>query len=404
LASDNLGSMWLNGCGLTDLDISGCTVSNGLYITAQNNTGLSQAVIEDLLAFLDGEGITGGTLDITNTVTPNAASLAYITSLQGKSWTITYDEDEITVQFSSTASSGAEATTPATIAVVLSGALSEDVTVAFILGGTATAGTDYTAPDPLSLTIPAGATSANISIPITNDSVDEGNETIILTLTSVTAGDAVLGTNTVHTYTIIEDDTTVDGLLAYFPCNEGSGSTLTDTYNDNVLTGANGLVWATGHGDNTYSLDPYTVQYRIANGSIANLTGLSAMSMCWWVYSPAAAIGAVIYFTGGLHITKSDSNQNEINGFNCHSSTMSLNAWHHVALVLNGSAWQWYIDGVADNSGTYSITYPTANNAQFGGYDGDVYRYRGYINDFYLFNRVITADEVIACMNNTLLS
>ena len=60
-----------------------------------------------------------------------------------------------------------------TFAVTLSAASGLDVTVPYTLSGTATAGTDYTEPDPRSVTIAAGQTRANIAIPVAGDEVDE---------------------------------------------------------------------------------------------------------------------------------------------------------------------------------------------------------------------------------------
>ena len=69
-----------------------------------------------------------------------------------------------------------------TFAVTLSAVSGLDVTVPYTLAGTATAGTDYTEPDPRSVTIAAGTTQANIAIPVAGDEVDEENETITVTL------------------------------------------------------------------------------------------------------------------------------------------------------------------------------------------------------------------------------
>ena len=69
-----------------------------------------------------------------------------------------------------------------TFAVTLSAVSGLDVTVPYTLAGTATAGTDYTEPDPRSVMIAAGQTQANIAIPVAGDEVDEENETITVTL------------------------------------------------------------------------------------------------------------------------------------------------------------------------------------------------------------------------------
>ena len=69
-----------------------------------------------------------------------------------------------------------------TFTVTLSAVSGLEVTVPYTLGGTATAGTDYTEPDPRSVMIAAGQTQANIEIPVAGDEVDEENETITVTL------------------------------------------------------------------------------------------------------------------------------------------------------------------------------------------------------------------------------
>ncbi|MCY3999872.1 MAG: putative Ig domain-containing protein, partial [Bacteroidetes bacterium] len=63
---------------------------------------------------------------------------------------------------------------------------------------------DYSIQGSGSITIAANATSANLSIAITNDPVDESDETVILTLTSGSGYD--IGSQNVHTLTIADDD------------------------------------------------------------------------------------------------------------------------------------------------------------------------------------------------------
>ncbi len=74
-----------------------------------------------------------------------------------------------------------------------------------ITGGTATGGgTDYTRADGTA-TITAGNRTVNIPIVIVNDTDLESDETIIITLSNPSSG-TVLGSNTVFTYTINDDD------------------------------------------------------------------------------------------------------------------------------------------------------------------------------------------------------
>ena len=124
---------------------------------------------------------------------------------------ITAATPQITVDFNTTSSSGAESTSSKVIRVDLSSASSSNVTVNVAVTGTATgSGTDYTLAN-FTKTINAGygvdSATANITIgSIINDALDEANETVILTLSSPNG--ASLGSDLVHTYTITDNDAT----------------------------------------------------------------------------------------------------------------------------------------------------------------------------------------------------
>ncbi len=121
--------------------------------------------------------------------------------------TINDNDATPTVAFTLTGSSGNEATTPANIEVSLSAASSFAVTVNYsVTGGTASgAGADYTLAAGTA-TIPAGSTTTNLSVSIVNDLFQEVDETIIVTLTAGTATNSTIGTNTTHTFTIVDND------------------------------------------------------------------------------------------------------------------------------------------------------------------------------------------------------
>ena len=126
-----------------------------------------------------------------------------------------------TVDFNVTSSSGAESVSSAALQVDLSAQSTSAVTVDYAVTGTATGGgTDYTLANG-TLTIPANTSSANITIgSIVDDNLYEGNETVIVTLSNPSG--ATLGTDTVHTYTINENDTLPSLTIADISSAEGA--------------------------------------------------------------------------------------------------------------------------------------------------------------------------------------
>lgn len=96
--------------------------------------------------------------------------------------------------------SGKVSVSPATARVYVNTPKTTDVVVHYTLSGTAVAGTNYTAPAPLSVTIPAGKWYGDIAIPVINAAL-AGNKTIIITLTNGT-NDIQLGVGTDRNYKV----------------------------------------------------------------------------------------------------------------------------------------------------------------------------------------------------------
>ena len=174
------------------------TLANGtLTISAGSTTGLITIA-----------GIIDDSLDEANEtviVTLSNPSNATLGSDKVHTYTITDNDSAPAIDFNTTSSNGAESVSSKAITVDLSAASSQNVTVDYALTGTATgSGTDYTLANG-TLTINSGTTSGTITIAsIVNDSLDEDNETVILTLSN--PSNATLGTDTVHTYTIADND------------------------------------------------------------------------------------------------------------------------------------------------------------------------------------------------------
>lgn len=108
--------------------------------------------------------------------------------------------------FAASTSSASESTTSGSVTVNLGGPVSASISVPFTLSGTATlgAGQDAVVSTASPLVFTAGQTSKTISFTVNNEGSGERDETIIFTLGATT--NAELGTPTVHTYSILNDD------------------------------------------------------------------------------------------------------------------------------------------------------------------------------------------------------
>jgi len=171
------------------------TLANGELTFAAGDTtkNLSLAVVDDTLDELNETVI----VTLSN---PTNAALGATTVY---TYTIN-DNDQPTVGFSSASGNGLESATPVSIPVTLSKVSTHDVKVKYAVTGTATGGgVDYTLANG-ELTIATGATSANLSLAVVDDTAQDPNETVILTLSEPTG--ATLGATTVYTYTITDND------------------------------------------------------------------------------------------------------------------------------------------------------------------------------------------------------
>ena len=110
------------------------------------------------------------------------------------------DDDGPTVSFASASQSAGEGAGTRNVEVTLEEAPASDIALAYTVGGTATAGSDYAALSG-TVAVPGGATTATIPVTIIDDTVREGSETIVLTL----AGGAGyrVGSPGTHTLTIV---------------------------------------------------------------------------------------------------------------------------------------------------------------------------------------------------------
>ena len=216
------------------------------YADAGSGTAASGADYETItagtLTFTPG-GATTQTIDVTVTgdtideedetviVTLSGAVNAEITTPDGTG-TIDDDDAEPTLAIDSPrVDEGDSGTATLRYTVTLTGATEKTVMVGYAgSGGTAASGTDYTAITVGTLTFAPGTTTQTIDVTVMGDTIDEPNETVIVTLLSTVNATIESGRGT-GTGTIINDDALVPSavLAAVTPLGEGNLNRPTDT-------------------------------------------------------------------------------------------------------------------------------------------------------------------------------
>jgi hypothetical protein len=135
--------------------------------------------------------------------------------------------------------------------------------------GTATAGQDYTTSSG-QLTFNNGVTTQTFSVPITNDSLDETDETVNLTLSNV-SGSGALGVQTTAVLTITDNDPQPSISINDVTQNEGNSGTSNFDFTV-TLSAASGL--------------PVTVNYATANGTATAGSDYQAIPTTLLTFNP----------------------------------------------------------------------------------------------------------------------
>ena len=153
--------------------------------------------------------ITNDSIDETNEtliVTLSNPTNATLTATTANTLTIMDDDNPPTIAFTTATTSVTEAMTTVNLTVQLSSVSAFNVSVPFSAGAASTADNpeDYTLAAVTTLMIPAGMMSGTVAVSVKTDTLDEANETVVVTLGAPT--NATLGTITSETLTINDDD------------------------------------------------------------------------------------------------------------------------------------------------------------------------------------------------------
>ncbi|MCG8385733.1 MAG: gliding motility-associated C-terminal domain-containing protein, partial [Cytophagales bacterium] len=221
---------------------------------------------------IDVSPLPDGTLTLSVTLSDPAGNI-------GMAATDNVAKTTTTVQFATTNSNGNEAVASASLGVNLSSSSAQVITVSYTVSGTATAGgTDHDLADGI-LTITPGNASGTIEISnIVDDNVLEANETVIVTLSSPV--NAVLGANTLFTYTILDNDA-ASVTIADASGDENDGAITVTATLDNAVQG--GFTLEVSTSDGTAGGSDYTP----VTNQLLTFTG-SAMEAQTFTVTPVA--------------------------------------------------------------------------------------------------------------------
>ncbi len=184
-----------------DFATSGQTGTRSVSLGSDGTARLTVATVDDVEDEPDGS--------LTATVEPGDGYSPHPTNEAASVEVTDNDDPPVTpeVAFASATTLAAENAGTQEVSVTLAPPAAAALTLTYTVGGTATAGAgnDYTLPPAGTLSVAANQATVTIPVALRDDHVAEEPETVILTL--IDGPGYTVGTTTVHTLTITDDDT-----------------------------------------------------------------------------------------------------------------------------------------------------------------------------------------------------
>ena len=239
--------------------------------------------------------------------------------------------------------------------------------------------------------------------------------------------------------TTVADADITDGLVGYWPLDEGEGTTTADlSGNENHGTFIGNPAWDSGKLDAALNFDGTDDAVDCGNSPILDF-GTGDWTVSAWIKATAVPGDVTIFGKGGDHtsatlpgvryqlmldssdyihpVLDDDSTKYDPTG----NIKVIDGQWHQIVMMRrDGTKFRVYIDGVEDmgvtNHGesTITATYDLSGTSKFNAYIGAITDaenstpstvvleklFPGLIDDVAVWNRALTADEVIYLWNN----
>jgi hypothetical protein len=273
------GQVTVSQSGITGIDtvisyvVLGTATAGEDYVAASGTVtipaGQTTATID--ITVLDDLRIEGTEFaDVTFTgITSGDPRLAIDSSAGGANLPIV-DDDTGLVSIAAGDSANESGPGSGTFVVTQSGIADIETVISYTVGGTATPGSDFSALS-LTVTIPAGQTSATIAIPAFDDSIVEGAETVIVTLSGITSGIGLVSIDAEHdtaTITIADNDAAQVSLSATTAGNESGPLSAVFTVTQTALSSTDTVISYTVGGTAAAASD-----YAALSGTVTILAG-----------------------------------------------------------------------------------------------------------------------------------
>ena len=192
------------------------------------------------------------------------------------------------------------------------------------------------------------------------------------------------------------------GVVAYYPFS-GNANDASGNGNNGTVSGATLTADRFGSLNRAYFFDrvnayiqtPYDLKIQSGN----------TFSFACWFKTDSTNISGIYMGCGSeaLHIGFGHYADTKKLWANCRNGTisdlfgntvLSNDTWYFAAFVVNGTNVQFYLNGAADGSGTFSVEANPSTNARVGSRDDDWNVYGGLLDEIRIYNRALRGGEI----------
>jgi hypothetical protein len=197
--------------------------------------------------------------------------------------------------------------------------------------------------------------------------------------------------------------------VAHWGFDEGQGNIASDASGNGNTGTVYGAQWVDGAKGKALSFDGITNYVYVPNSLSLDISG-NEISVEYWVkfpsgWYPGASAESLILFDKGDAYTASMTGSTGRHRFNIpyvppypetNKDNWDANVWYHMADVFDGSQIRMYVNGVLEKTETVvgSVSRSGINLAIGSHCWGDSNFFRGYIDDFAIYNYARTAEEI----------